>query len=93
MSSKNLETLRGQVQILQMCKEKKAQLKELEEQALDAVKTLMGEAENGLLDGEPVVRWDHQKRVSLDQKALKDAHPELVAEFMVATEVRRFQIL
>ncbi len=93
MSSKNLETLRGQVQILQMCKEKKAQLKELEDTALDAIKALMGEAENGLLDGEPVIRWDHQKRVSLDQKALKADHPDIVASYSTASEVRRFQVL
>jgi predicted phage-related endonuclease len=93
MSSRNLEDLRGQVEIVKYCKTKTAELKELQDKAVDEIKAAMGEAENGMLDGEPVIRWDHQKRVSLDQKALKDERPEIAAEFMVATEVRRFQVL
>ncbi|MGW0039854.1 hypothetical protein [Gordonia sp. NPDC003376] len=57
------------------------------------VELALGDNEIGKLDGHTVATWKHTKRNSLDQTALKRAHPEIVAEFMRATEVRTFRVV
>lgn len=89
----NLEKLRAQVAILRHCKEKKAELAELEENARAAIEEALGEDTEGTLDGRTVVRWSRQKRTALNQKLLKELHPEAAAECMDTTEVRRFTVV
>lgn len=93
MTSRNLDSVRPQIEILRMCKQKKAQLKELEDQARAAVEELMGDAELGLIEGEPVVWWKTHKRKSLDQKALKEEYPEAFEVCQKTSEIRRFEIV
>lgn len=93
MTSVNLESLRAQIEILRMCKRRKSDLKELEDNARGAVEEAMGEADTGTLDGEVAITWKRHKRRSLDQKALAAAHPETVEEFRTTTEVRKFEVM
>lgn len=89
----NLEPVRPHVEILRWVKRRKAELKELEENARSAVEVVMGEADEGELDGETVVTWHRHKRRTLDQSALKDAEPYVHEEYMTTTVVRRFEVV
>ena len=93
MTIKDLSKVRAQVEILQLVKTKQAELKELETSARAAVEDEMGEADLGALDDEVVVEWPHSKRRQLDQKALRDAHPEIAEEFTKLTPIRTFKVL
>ncbi len=42
---------------------------------------MLGDAEAATVKGEVVITFKHGTRNALDQKALKEQHPELVAEF------------
>jgi predicted phage-related endonuclease len=93
MTSVNLDSLRAQVEILRHCKQRKGELKELEDNARGAIEEAMGEADTGTLDGSVAVVWKRHKRRSVDQKALGKAHPEIVEEFRKTTEVRQFEVV
>jgi predicted phage-related endonuclease len=93
MSAVNLNSVRAAVEILHWAKLRKAEIKELEENARATVESALGDAELGTVDGVPAIKWGSYKRTALDQKALKQARPEIVAEFQKTTEVRRFEIL
>lgn len=51
---------------------------------------LLGDAGTGTVNGEVVVTWKSQSRRSLDQKALKEAHPDLVEQY---TKESNFRVL
>lgn len=51
---------------------------------------LLGDAGTGTVNGEVVVTWKNQSRRSLDQKALKEAHPDLVEQY---TKESTFRVL
>jgi predicted phage-related endonuclease len=93
MSSVDLESVRAQVEILKYCKTRKAELKELEENARGAVEEAMGDAEHGLLDGAEAISWSSYKRRSLNQKALREERPEIVEEYTQTGVVRKFEIV
>lgn len=87
----DLDQVRDQIDALTFVE---AQIKALTETkaSLQAdIKQALGDNEIGVLDGEPVVTWKRTKRTALDQRALKADHPELVAQYMTATEVRTFR--
>lgn len=88
----DLDRLRWAVEILQNVKHQKAALKELEEQARDAVQEAMGDADSGTLDGREVITWKAHKRTALDQKLLKSAYPDVFDLCRTTTEVRRFEV-
>lgn len=92
MSTKDLDGLRAQVEILRIVKEKKAELKELEETARAAVEAELGDAEWGTLDGEPAVHLSTYKRTSFDLKAFKKVLPGVAEEYMTTTVVNRFEV-
>jgi predicted phage-related endonuclease len=91
--SKNLDPIRGQIEILRFVKARKAELKELEDRARAAVEAAMGDDDEGTLDGTVAITWKTFKRRQLDQAALAKAHPNLVEEFKVPKSVRRFEVL
>jgi putative phage-type endonuclease len=75
--------------------ELKAQIGELETElkaAEGAIMRAMGEAETGRIDGETVITWKAQSRTAVDTKALKAAHPDIVAEFVKASTFRVLRI-
>ncbi|UQE73865.1 hypothetical protein MYK68_14110 [Gordonia sp. PP30] len=57
------------------------------------VQDAMGDADTGVLDGRPAVTWKPVKSRRFDQKAFKAVHPQLVAEFTIVTESRRFTVV
>jgi predicted phage-related endonuclease len=89
----NLDELRAQVELLRWAKERKAELKVIEDNARDAVEAALGDHDVGSLDGEPVVMWRFTKRTALDQKLLKELFPDVFEECKRTTEVRRFEVL
>lgn len=93
MSSVSLDHIKAHVDILAFAKRKQAELNEMVERSRAAIEEALGENEIGTLDGEPAIRWGHQKVNRLNQKALKDEHPEIVAEYTEAHAQRRFEVL
>lgn len=87
-----LESVRWAVEALKFVKERKAELKDVEDQARDAIEQAMGDDSEGTLDGHVAVTWKHFKRTALDQKLLKTSYPEVAALCMSTTETRRFQV-
>ncbi len=92
----DLSSVRAQVEILQFCRSERAKLAaridELEAGAKAAIQEAMGGDDTGTLDGATVITWKTSKRTSLDQKLLKSLHPEVFAECMATSEVRRFEV-
>ncbi|SKS27859.1 Uncharacterised protein [Mycobacteroides abscessus subsp. abscessus] len=91
--STDLATLRDQVEILRYCKEQRAKLKVLEEEAKSAIQAAMNSNELGVLDGNNVIRWSSHNRVALDSKRVKQEHPDVYLACQSVTVVRRFEIL
>lgn len=90
---KDLESVRAKVEVLRMVKESQKKLKELEADARGAIEAVLGDDEQGTLDGEIVVTWaSHKKRV-FQQAKLKDANPDLVELFTDTVEGRRFLLV
>jgi predicted phage-related endonuclease len=88
-----IDHVRAHVDILRACKRKQSELNEMVERSRAAVEEALGENEFGTVDGEPAIRWGHQKVNRLNQKALKAERPEIVAEYTEASEQRRFEVL
>lgn len=88
----DLENLRWAVEALQYVKDRKAELKELEDRARPALEAALGDATEGTLDGHIVVTWKFYKRNTLDQKLLKATYPEIYEACRSLTEVRRFEL-
>lgn len=53
----------------------------------------LGDAEVGLVDGAPAVRWTYVESSRLDTKKLRAEHPELVNQFTSPNTTRRFTIV
>lgn len=92
MSQVDLEKLRWAVEAMHYIKERKAELKELEDRARPALEEALGDATEGTLDGDVVVTWKFYKRNALDQKSLRDSYPQIYETCRTFTEVRRFEI-
>jgi predicted phage-related endonuclease len=90
--SADISDLRAQVEILRWCKNKRAEIKELEDQAKAAVQATLNDDTVGTVDGDIAVTWKSHKRNALDQKLLQRLYPEAAAECMSTTEVRRFEV-
>jgi predicted phage-related endonuclease len=88
-----LDHIKAHVDILKYVARKEAELKEMKERSRAAVEEALGENEIGTIDGEPAIRWGHQKVNRLNQRALKNDHPEIVAEYTEANAQRRFEVL
>ena len=58
------------------------------------LKALMGDAERAVSPhDEELIRWPSVESSRVDVKALREAHPEIAAEFVKVTQTRRFQAL
>lgn len=88
-----LDAARHWVEVLVHVKAEKAKLAELEKTAKAEIQNAMGDRAIGVLDGHAVVKWSSVKRTALSQTLLKKLHPEVAAECMETTEVRRFEVL
>jgi len=92
MTRVDLDKLRWAVEAMRYIKERKAELKELEDRARPALEDALGDATEGELDGHTVVTWKYHKRRALDQAVLRNSYPEIYESCRVTTEVRRFEI-
>lgn len=92
MSIQDLSDVRGHVETLQWIEARKAELDELGKNARAAIEEKMGGHDTGVLDDEIVIIWSHYKENRLDSKALREAHPEIAAEFTNANARRRFTV-
>jgi predicted phage-related endonuclease len=92
MSTVNLDSLRAQVELLRWARARKTEIADVERQARDAVEAALGDNEAGTIDGELAVTWRTQKVRRLNQKALKEHEPEIVARYTDTNEQRRFEI-
>lgn len=91
---KDLEDLRPQVELLRWVKERKAELKRIEDDARAQIEAALGDHDDeGSLDDEPVIRWRFHKRSALDQKLLKETFPDVYETCKRTTEVRRFEVV
>ena len=71
------------LQLLELGRETKAQGEKQEKEAKDFLARYLKDAEVGTLNGRPVISWKQTAgRETLDTKALKEAHPELVQQYM-----------
>ena len=86
-----IDGLKAQLALLQHCKEKRAELAEIEASAKAAIQAALGDAEAGTIDGRPVVTWKFVKRRSIDQQLLKQLHPEVAEQVTTVSESRRFE--
>ena len=93
MAPTDLESLRWAVEALQWAKQRKAEIKVLEDQARDAIEAALGDNEAGTLDGHDVVTWKSYKQTRLDQQALKKTFPDIYEVCRKTIEVRRFEIV
>lgn len=50
-------------------------------------------AEVGTVDGRPAVRWTIVESARVDTKKLRSEHPEIVAQFTVPSQSRRFTVV
>lgn len=91
--AQDLEKVRWAVEAMRYIKERKAELKELEERARPALEEALGDDTEGELDGHVVVTWKYHKRHALDQKVLRASFPEVYETCKTLTEVRRFEIV
>ena len=75
----------------------KAEIKAIEERldiARSNIEAALGDANTGLVNGQPVVRWMPAKRESIDIKAAKELLPPQVLDVLLrVTESRRFTLL
>lgn len=89
----DLESLRWAVELLRHVKERKAELKTLEEQARDAIEAALGDNDLGSLDGHIAVTWKTHTQNRLDQQALKKSFPDVYESCRKTSDVRRFEVM
>jgi putative phage-type endonuclease len=65
-----------------------AEVREAESKIMEALQ----DAEVGTIDGKSVVTWKSQSRTSVDNKALKDAYPDLAEQFTKSSSFRVLRI-
>jgi len=92
MSTVNLDDKRVQIEVLKWAKARRKEIDDIEREARDVIENALGDNEAGTVDGDVVVTWKTGKRRALNQKALKENHPEIVEEFTDTTVVRRFVV-
>jgi len=89
----DLDSLRWAVEALQWTKQRKAEIKEVEDQARLAIETALGDDAEGTLDGHVAIKWKYHKRRALDQKTLKQTFPDIYEVCMSTSEIRRFEVV
>ena len=87
----NLHGLEGTADMLVALKAQKKALEEEIERYEQTLKSAMGTAEKGILDGYRV-SWRSSTRISLDAKRLKLDRPDIYEQYGKSTETRTFSI-
>lgn len=89
---RDIDHLLAQVEILRWAKQRRAEIKEIEDAAKAVVQEALGDTDEGAIGGQTVVTWKSHKRTALDSTALKREHPDTYALYSKTTEVRRFEV-
>lgn len=89
----NLDPLRDHIQLIRWCKTRRAELRELEDNARAEIEATLGDDEEGTLDGEVAVKWTRFKKRQFDQAALKSGEPQIAEEYTKLVEARRFEVI
>lgn len=69
------------------------EMERLRDEAANRLKAMMGDAELGYVAGRPRVKRTTVRASRLDAKALREAHPDIAAEFTRESTYRRFLVL
>lgn len=77
---------------IRQCDEQIRQLEEAKKQARSHIEAALGDAEVGLVDGQPAVRWTFVHSTRVDLRKLRDQAPDLVEQCTVPTVTRRFTL-
>jgi predicted phage-related endonuclease len=94
MTEVDLESVRGAVELLRYCAgPSERKIKEVEDNAKAAVQDAMGDADVGLLDGEPAIQWPTFKENRFDSAAFRADHAELWEQYKAVNEKRRFDVV
>lgn len=88
----DLVEVRANVEVLQYCKARMAELKEMEALSRALIEEAMGDNETGVLDGKLVISYKHVTSTRLDQRLLKEEYPEIHKHCLKATAARRFEV-
>ncbi|MCS7484683.1 hypothetical protein ACFFQW_49170 [Umezawaea endophytica] len=87
-----LDDLSDSVELLRVVDAQLDTLKNVKADLQRKIKSRLGLAEVGLVDGRPAVTWRRTLRVALSQKLIKALHPEVLADCEEITEVRTFRL-
>jgi hypothetical protein len=87
--------LAGWIDILRQVKAKRAELDTVEAQAREKIQDALADAEEGRLDGRPVVRWTHTAAPRrFDKTRFQKEHPRLYDLYVTTGEPgRRFTLI
>lgn len=84
----------GWLDVLRHVKNKRNELDEVEKQARQKIQDALGDAEEGHVNGQPVVRWTRVTSRRLDQKLLKaKVDPAVLNDCYTEQTTRRFTLV
>lgn len=89
----DIDHVLAQIEILRWAKNRRAEIKDIEDAAKAVVQEALGDNDEGVIDGHVVVTWKSHKRTALDSAALKREQPDTYALYSKTSEVRRFEVL
>ena len=81
----------GHAHLLDELRRVQAEKKELgvvEDELKAKIAVLLGDADTGIVDGQPVVTWKQQSRSSFDSKGFSADHPDLVEKYTKSSTFR-----
>ncbi len=94
MNTIEIDSLKNWVTMIKQLKADRAEIDEQIDIGENQIKELMGDAEIGTVDGEPVVRWTHVVSNRFDQTAAKALlSDDQIADCIKPSESRRFTIV
>ncbi len=94
MSTTDITGLAGWIDVLRAARAERKRIDEVITQAEDRIKDALGDVEDGLVNGQPAVRWTYVTSTRLDQKLAKSLlTPDQLAACMTETRSRRFTLV
>ncbi len=73
-------------------RDRKEQIEKSEEYLKTLLKEVLGESEQLVCAGKPLIKWKSTSQNRLDTTAIRKAHPELCKSFIKQTSTRRFTV-
>lgn len=85
-------TAAGWVQAYRQAEQHEREWAAVKARAREHLEAILGDAEVGLVDDTPAVRWTYVTSRRLDQRKLKEHAPDLVEQCTVDSVTRRFTV-